>query len=111
MTDSRWTYNIYGLTLRVNRPLLDLPTRPDSEAPDIVLDCTVVTRTEGRPEASQRLYSSPGLSPNGQPYLQVWRHDSADDDHLYVEYTDGSGSAVFIANREGSVVRIAWTQT
>ena len=107
---SAWTYRVYGLHLVTNRPVPGLIASSRPGMGDVHVEFMGVGPRQEQPDAGTVLYASPGIAANGEPYLQVWKHEQCEQTHLGIQYTDGSGYATFVVNRDGSRVRVTWTE-
>jgi len=106
---SAWIYRVYGLQLVTNRPVQGLVASSEPGLDDVHVEFMGVGPRQAKPNTDTLRYSSAGISPNGEPYLQVWKREQHEQAHLGVQYTNGSGYATFIVNRDGSQVQVTWT--
>ncbi len=107
---SACNYHVYGLHLVTNRPVPGLVPSSEPGIGDVHVEFMGVGPRQGQPDAGTVLYASPGIAANGEPYLQVWKHEQCERAHLGIQYTDGSVYATFVVNRDGSRVRVTWTE-
>ena len=104
-----WHYSVYGLCLVSNCPISVLMPHHNQEN----LEQTVLVNFDEqrmllplKPDW-HKIYASPGIAHNGEPFFQVYKSDSPHR-HLIIQYTDGDGVAQFLLNQSGTDIRVAW---
>lgn len=106
MINSNFTYSVFGLTLRSNRQIPEIPlAKQPSAGPVVVIHLNVSPLADGiiPPGPEILTYASPNNDEVGVPALRIWKVGTGNFTRL--AYSDGTQ---FWLDREGTEVWATW---
>ena len=109
---STWHYTVYGLHLIANRPIPALLADSKDALDDLVqVHFDVSSQQVLWPNKADVIYTSPGKTEGGEPFLQVWKAERSEQRYLGFQYTNGKGITQFGINRDGSQIWVVRSPT